>query len=560
VNGLLQTLRGLGPIRLAMIAGVTLAMVAFFVFLTTRITTPGMALLYSDLELRDSGQIVQKLEAMNVPYQLKGDGSQILVPVDQVARLRMALAETGLPHGGSIGYEIFDKTDALGTSSLVQNINHVRALEGELGRTISSITAVQSARVHLVLPERALFSRDRQEPSASVIVKMRGAERLAKGQVAAMQYLVASAVPSLKPTRVSIVDADGTLLARGDGDTSDAGGGGGNAEERRIAYETRLARNVEELLERTVGPGKARVDVHADMDFDRFTTTSESFDPDQQVARSTQTVTDNSENSETGDQPVTVQTNLPNAQTAASTGAGRSKTSHQEETSNFEIGKKVVSQVRETGLVRRLSVAALVDGVYTIAADGTRSYQPRSPEDMKQLSTLVRSAIGYDEKRGDTVEMVNLRFTTVDEIMPPPPVTFFGFERADILKMGEMLVIAVVAMLFILLVVRPLLMRVLENSGAAAGGNNLLAGQHGGSSMQALPAPAGLNPALAAPGGAGAMMSAAAAERQAQDAMIDIGQVEGRVAASSIRKIGEIVEKHPEEAVAIVRSWMYQGA
>jgi flagellar M-ring protein FliF len=556
VNGLLQTLRGLGPIRLAMIAGVTLAMVAFFVFLTTRITTPGMALLYSDLELRDSGEIVQKLDAMNVPYQLKGDGSQILVPVDQVARLRMALAENGLPHGGSVGYEIFDKTDALGTSSLVQNINHVRALEGELARTISSITAVQSARVHLVLPERALFSRDRQESSASIVVKMRGAERLAKGQVAAMKYLVASAVPSLKPTRVSIIDADGSLLARGDGDMSDDGGDGG-AEERRIAYETRLAHNVEELLERTVGPGKARVDLHADMDFDRITTSSESFDPDQQVARSTQTVTDSSDNSETGDQPVTVQTNLPNAQTAASTGGGRSKSSHQEETSNFEIGKKTVSQVRETGLVRRLSVAALVDGVYTIAADGTRTYQPRSPEDMKQLSTLVRSAIGYDEKRGDTVEMVNLRFTTVDEVMPPPPATFFGFERADVLKMGEMLVIAVVAMLFILLVVRPLLMRVLENS-TAAGGYNRLPDQQAGPGMQALPAPAGLGSALPAPGGTA--MSAAAGERAAQDAMIDIGQVEGRVAASSIRKIGEIVEKHPEEAVAIIRSWMYQGA
>jgi flagellar M-ring protein FliF len=479
-----------------MIVGVTLAMVAFFVFLTTRITTPGMALLYSDLELRDSGEIVQKLDAMNVPYQLKGDGSQILVPVDQVARLRMALAENGLPHGGSVGYEIFDKTDALGTSSLVQNINHVRALEGELARTISSITAVQSARVHLVLPERALFSRDRQESSASIVVKMRGAERLAKGQVAAMKYLVASAVPSLKPTRVSIIDADGNLLARGDGDMADDGADG-SGEERRIAYETRLARNVEELLERTVGPGKARVDLHADMDFDRITTNSESFDPDQQVPRSTQTVTDSSDNSETGDQPVTVQTNLPNAQTAASTGGGRSKSSHQEETSNFEIGKKTVSQVRETGLVRRLSVAALVDGVYTIAADGTRTYQPRSPEDMKQLSTLVRSAIGYDEKRGDTVEMVNLRFTTVDEVMPPPPVTFFGFERADVLKMGEMLVIAVVAMLFILLVVRPLLMRVLENS-TAAGGYNRLPGQPAGPGMQALPAPAGLGSALPA--------------------------------------------------------------
>ncbi len=291
MNGLLQTLRGLGSVRLAAIAGVAAAMVAFFVFLTTHIATPGMALLYSDVELRDSGQIVQKLEAMGVPYQLKGDGSQIMVPADQVARLRMTMAEAGLPHGGSIGYELFDKSDALGTSSLVQNINHVRALEGELSRTISSITAVQTARVHLVLPRRELFSRERQETSASIIVRMRGAARLAKPQVAAIQYLVASAVPGLKPTRVSIVDGDGNLLARGDGDSSDAAVAC-NAEERRVTYENRLARSVEELLERTVGPGKARVDVHVDMDFDRVTTSSKSFDPDQQVARSTQTVTE----------------------------------------------------------------------------------------------------------------------------------------------------------------------------------------------------------------------------------------------------------------------------
>ena len=279
MNGLLQTLRGLGPVRLAMIGGVTVAMIAFFAFITTRIAQPGMALLYSDLELHDSGQIVQKLDAMGVPYQIKGDGTQLLVPADQVAKLRMTMAEAGLPHGGSIGYEIFDKSDALGTSSLVQNINQLRALEGELARTISSINSVQSARVHLVLPRREMFSREMQEPSAAIVIKMRGAERLAKSQVAAIQYLVASAVPSLKPTRVSIIDGDGNLLARGDGDTSEAALAS-SAEEQRVNYETRLSHNVEDLLERTVGPGKARVDVHADMDFDRITTNSKSFDPD----------------------------------------------------------------------------------------------------------------------------------------------------------------------------------------------------------------------------------------------------------------------------------------
>ncbi len=558
MNGLLQTLRGLGPVRLAMIGGVTLAMIAFFAFLTTRISQPSMTLLYSDLELRDSGQITQKLDAMSVPYQIKGDGAQIMVPADQVAKLRMTMAEAGLPHGGSIGYELFDKTDALGTSSLVQNINHVRALEGELSRTISSLNAVQSVRVHIVLPRRELFSREEQEASASIVVKIRGADRLAKPQVAAIQYLVASAVPGLKPTRVSIIDGDGNLLARGDGDTG-AAAVASTAEEQRVNYESRLSHNVEELLERTVGPGKARVDVHADMDFDRITTNSKTFDPDAQVARSTQSTSESSDSSDSGDQPVTVQTNLPNAQTTAGGNGGRSKTARNEETTNYEIGETTRSQVRETGVVRKLSVAVLVDGTYTVAATGARTYQARSPDELKQLTALVRSAVGYDEKRGDTVELANMRFTGVDETMPAAPETVLGFERSDIVKMGEMLVIAVVAVLFILLVVRPLLMRVLENSAAAAAAdaNNLLPGQVAGHGAPALPPPAGLSPALAAAAG-GAMVPGDG--EGPPDKMIDIGQVEGRVAASSIRKVGEIVEKHPEEAVAIIRSWMYQGA
>ncbi|HZB92363.1 MAG TPA: flagellar basal-body MS-ring/collar protein FliF, partial [Stellaceae bacterium] len=503
MNGLLQTLRGLGTLRLAMIGGVTLAMIAFFAFLTTRISQPGMTLLYSDLDLRDSGAMTQKLDAMGIQYQIKGDGAQILVPADQVAKLRMTMAEAGLPHGGTVGYEIFDKSDALGTSSLVQNINRLRALEGELSRSITSIDSIESARVHLVLPRRELFSTDRQIPTASIIVKMRGPLRLQKPQVAAIQYLVASAVPGLSPTRVSIVDSEGNLLARGDGDT-DSTAIASNAEEQRINYENRLARNVQELLERTVGPGKARVDVHAEMDFDRITTNSKSFDPDQQVARSTQTTSDTSSSSDSGDQPVTVQTNLPNAQTSTSSGGGRSASSRNEETTNYEIGETDRSQVRETGMVQRLSVAVLVDGTYTIAANGNRTYQPRSPAELQQLTQLVRTAIGYDAKRGDTVDVVNLPFTGADEAIPASPGTVLGFERTDLVKLGEMVVIAVVAVLFILLVVRPLLLRVLEQNAANAGGEgaNLLPGQVAGHGTPALPPPAGLAPALAAAGGA----------------------------------------------------------
>ena len=556
MNGLLYLLRNLGVARLVALSLVAAMSIGFFVFLTTRIAAPAYGLLYANLDLHDSGQIAQKLETMNVPYQLRADGSTIMVPMDQVARLRMLMADDGLPRGGSVGYEIFDKSDAFGTSSFVENVNQLRALEGELARTISSISMVQSARVHLVLPRREIFTRDRQVPSASIVIKLRGAERLTSQRVAAIQHLVASAGPALSPSRVSVVDTDGNLLARGDGDS---GGALTNAstEEVRVNYENRLSRKLEELIERSVGPGKARVDVHVDMDFDRITTNSESYDPNGQVVRSTQSVTESNDSTEGGaGQPVSVANNLPNAQTAppSPTTAGRTRGSRSEETVNYEITKTTQSHVRETGEVKRLSVAVVVDGNYTTTSDGTRKYEPRAPEEMKQLTSLVRSAIGYDEKRGDTVEVANLRFAPVDE--PPaagtPVSTIMGFERSDVMRMGETLVLALVAVLVILLVIRPLINRVLDSvAQGATGGPGIARLMGGGAGAPALPAPdgTGLTPAQAR----------AAAAGDAGES-IDMSQVEGRVAASTVRKVTEIVEKHPEEAVAIVRSWMYQDS
>ncbi|HVM78783.1 MAG TPA: flagellar basal-body MS-ring/collar protein FliF [Stellaceae bacterium] len=562
MNGLMQSMARLGAGRLAAIAGVGVAMVAFFVFLTTRLATPGMSLLFADLDLKDSGQIVQKLDAMNVPYQLRGDGAQILVPADQVARLRMTMAEQGLPRGGSIGYELFDRNESFGASSFAQNINQLRALEGELARTIGSLGPVVSARVHLVLPRRDLFARDNQEASASIVVRLRGGDRLAKGQVAAIRNLVASAVPTLKPGRVSIVDSAGNLLARGDGEQDNAASGAG-AEELRVNYETRVARSVEELLERTLGPGKVRVDVHADMDFDRVTTSSETFNPDGQVVRSTQSVAQNDDSTTGSDQPVTVSNNLPgNQQQAAAAAAGRNKAAHSEETVNYEISKTVRSQVHEAGDIKRLSIAVLVDGNYETKPDGSKTYAPRSPEEMKQIAALVRSAIGFDEKRGDSIEVANLRFATPEEpAAAAPPATIFGFERAEIFRIGETVVIAVVALLVILLVVRPVLFRLLEGGAGPAESAGLLPEPAYAGAPQ-LPPPPGMSaqPQVPTAVPAHAVVPAPMPRPQTPvEQMIDIGQVEGRVAASSIRKIGEIVDKHPEEAVAIVRSWMYQG-
>src|SRR6188474_3239249 len=205
---------------MAMVA-VTAALIGFFAFVIMRVTTPQMTTLFTDLTTEDSSSIIKDLERQAIPFELRNEGAVLMVPKDKVTRLRMKLAEAGLPKGGGVGYEIFDKSDALGATSFVQNINHLRALEGELARTIRAIDRVQFARVHLVLPERPLFSRETPEPSASIVLRVRG--MLEPAQVRAIRHVVASAVNGLKPQRVSIADETGVLLADGSGDDGDAG-------------------------------------------------------------------------------------------------------------------------------------------------------------------------------------------------------------------------------------------------------------------------------------------------------------------------------------------------
>ncbi len=542
VEVLFQALRNLGPMRLAVMGAVLMGMVGFFIFLATRLGTPSMVLLYGNLDTGDSAQIVNQLETMNVPFQLKQNGTQILVPGDKALRLRLNMADQGLPSGGSIGYELFDNQDTIGTTNFVQNINLVRALEGELVRTIQTLSSVRSARVHLVLPKRELFSREKQQPSASITLGMGSAGRLGKEQIAAIQHLVAAAVPGLNPERVAIVDSKGKLLARGFEDDA-ATAMAAKAVERRRAFENRLSRTIETLLEKTVGAGKVRAEVKADMDFDRISTTDEKFDPDGQVVRSTQSVeeTNQSRDSE-GAQAVTVGTNLPDpnvgAGESASSTAAQSRT---EETVNFEVSKKIINHVRESGIVNRMSVAVLIDGVRGIDDDGEPTYQPRSEAEMELLATLVRGAIGFNADRGDTVEVINMEYAEIREEEVELEL-FFGLDKNDLLRMAEVLVLSIVAILVILLVVRPLVSRAFESiPSAAAAGERLLADQAAAAAA-----------ALTAPG------VAAEAEEEQFEELIDIDRVEGRVKASSVKKVGEIVEKHPEEALSIVRAWMYQ--
>ncbi len=555
MQGLVEFVKTLGASRIAAMGAVTIALVGFFAFVIMRVTTPQMTPLFTDLSYDDSAAIVKELDRQAVPYELRDDGNVVLVAKDRVAKLRMSFAEGGLPKGGGVGYEIFDKSDALGTTSFVQNINNVRALEGELARTIRSLDRVQDARVHLVMPERPLFSRDKVDATASIVLKVRGT--LEPQQVRAIRHLVATAVNGLRPERVSIVDERGQLLA--DGANNDPNGAGDvSGDERRAAFEKRLQSQVEAIVSSVVGPGHARVQLTADFDFNRVTQTSDKFDPEGRVVRSSQTREETSSSNEARENQVTVGNEIPGgqrqAQGAAAAGADgqppRDENRKSEEIVNYEISKITKTEVSEGGRINRISVAVLVDGTYGKNDKGEVTYQPRGKEEIDQIAALVRSAIGFDQKRGDQVEVVNLRFadtpaTPINE--PTGWLSAFQFTKDDIMRAIEMVVMGLLGLVVVLMVVRPLVRRVIAPE---LGAPVLLPGVVGGDGLTVDPL------AGVAVGPDGELK----VDPSPTSKMIDLAQVQGQVHAQSVQKVGDIADKNPRETVSIIREWLHESA
>jgi flagellar M-ring protein FliF len=537
VNGLIEFIKTLGPARIAAMGAVAAILVGVFAFIIFRVTAPQMTTLYNELTLEDSAAIVSQLESQGVQFKLAREGASIMVPQEQVARLRMQLAAEGLPTGGSIGYEIFDRSDTLGATSFVQNINHLRAMEGELSRTISSLDRIRSARVHLVIPERQLFQRDRRPPSASIVLNVRGG--LGPGEIRAVQHLVATAVDGLDPDKVSIVDESGRLLASG-ASSDDEGMVSARLQERSTAIESRLRNQVEEILNSVVGPGRARVRVNADIDFNRLTETTETFDPEGQVVRSTQSK-EEATSSTRQDGQVTVGNELPNADANQNNDAEEQDTSSlTEEIVNYEISRSTRTEVVEAGRITRLSVAVLVDGTYQTDEDGNSIYTPRAQEALDRIAVLVRSAVGFDEARGDVVEVINLQFALPPELDIAEPDGLFDFTRSDIMRFAELGVLFLIAILLLLFVVRPLLRRIVTPEERQP--QELVIG----------------------PDGTLVADSEVPKEEEEEDEFViewlEQAKQEGALQASSIAKVGDMISDHPTEAVNIVRGWLDEQA
>ncbi|MBU2418658.1 MAG: flagellar M-ring protein FliF, partial [Alphaproteobacteria bacterium] len=530
--------------RLTVVLGVAAGVAAVLVAVMLRIGQAPDALLYSNLDLREASEITTALDSAGIKYSSKGDGSTIFVSRDEVGEARLLVAGKGLVTSGSVGYEIFDTQSVLGQTEFQQNLNEKRALEGELARTIMSMRGITSARVMIAMPSRQLFQTTAADPTAAVVVGVSGGA-LTGAQVQAIRNVVASSVPNLKPEKVTLTDTANRTLAAG---SDSAGFSAASAEEAKSSTEAQLQARIKDIVEGVVGVGAARVQVTADIDHSRSTTQEQRFDPDGQVVRSmSMNGSESADTTAVNDGGATGLNNIPGGEAPGAAPAGSTDTQNTE-TTNYEISNTTTTTVKEAGEVKKLAVSVAVDGRWTPAANGGEpTYAPRTADEIAQIKSLVAAAVGIDEERGDKIEVLNVRFAR--DVPTAGGVeagnSLFNFTKNDLMRGVELLVLLITGILLIFFVLRPLL-----KSAAGAGAQPQLAGagapvtalqtslMSGASQMAQLTGPAGPSE---------------------MEQRLDIARIEGQVKASSVKKVADFVERHPDESTAILRNWVHEG-
>lgn len=551
VYGGMELLKKIGITKFLIGTGSFILAIALLIWLSFKLAAPPMSLLYTNLSEQDSAMIISRLESTNVPYAISNNGKDVSVPVSKVLMLRMSFAQEGIPKSGAIvGYEIFDKTESLGTSQFVYNVNLVRALEGELARTISSLAPIQNARVHLVMPKKELFSKVSTDPSASVVLQMKGSQTLSKQEVAAVSHLILTAVSGMKLDNITIIDNRGRPLKLANTEENNVAAMTDAAEEYQKAIESKYKATIEDLLEKSMGVGKIKANVAAEINFDREVINSEVYDPDGQVVRSKKVSELNDSDTEQASE-VSASTNIQGSG-AAGSAAGK-KSSRTDEVTNYEISKTITNKISESGRIKRLSIAILVDGVYAIqpnaadaSADPIVNYTPRAQEELDKIKALASSAVGLDAKRGDKIEVINMRFSDEFATLPSKekPMAWIRDELDNIV---QTVVIGIVIILVIILIVRPVISRLLEMRSIHA-------------EEAALSEAMANNPAVQ-----DAYNSTEANSDKAKDSQSDTGALtdllgissEDKKKAQLLKYLNAMIEQHPEETVAILRNWLY---
>ncbi|MAL97699.1 MAG: flagellar M-ring protein FliF [Alteromonadaceae bacterium] len=569
MQALLENLKALGQGRLIAlgVTGVVLVLALFFG--VSAVTAPTYATLYRDLTPSEASRMVSALEGAGFRVDVDSSGSILSVPQEDVARARMELAGQGLVGDGTSGWELFDESSGLGMNSFMQKINRLRALEGELARSIQTLDGVDAARVHLVLPEREAFSRDRPNPSASVIVRGQAGHQVTLRQAQSIRALVSSAVPEMSPGRVTVLTANGeTVLAEEGTDSAEV-----SQQALRASIEDRIAANVTEILSARVGAGNARVKVSVDLTSERQVIRAQSFDPEQRVVRSTETREENRQNIDQKAGEVGVNDDIPASLAQNGTGGSKDTTARTDEVVNYEIGSTNTETVREPGDIERISVAVLVNGIYNVQDGGAVEYEERSPEELQRLNQLVQAAIGFNEGRGDSISVDSLRFMDYSMDVGEPMTTSF----VQILKDNLMTILrAVFALALVGAVLKfgvmPMLSRLApQAAGNEAGGD--LPALTAGEDDDELAGEAGEAAALPAPGQqGGARRSQPAGARAVSGTVLEpitetagpndfvtFGAVSGGVHRGWINTVTNLIESQPDDSLKVVKTWLAEG-
>lgn len=392
--------------------GVVSAVVIAIILMVSLSTETKMATLYTDLEQEDSGKIVEQLQEQEIEYVLKDGGSRIEVPREAVDNIRIDLAKQGLPENSNVGYEIFDKTN-LGMSEFVQKLNFRRALEGELANTITNMDEVKKARVHIVMPEKALFKKDQKKPTASVTLHLKSGRSISKISVEGIQNLVSSSVEGLVPTDVKVMDNKANILSTEALDENTLAGKTALQHQQQRNVENYYADKIQSLLDGVLGANNTKVKINADLDFTQIDQEKTEYDPDGAVVRSEQNLKNIDESADSLSYPYV---NMAKDET--------------NQIANYEISKNVEHIVHEVGAIKRLTVSVLINGTAQVVPkeDGQKiiQYTPRSDEEMQKFNEIVRNAVGYDQNRNDQVSVLNVPFAHsldqdnyIDEFLPP---------------------------------------------------------------------------------------------------------------------------------------------
>lgn len=564
MQGLINNLVSLGRQKLMILAGTAVAVILVLLVGLGAVTQHDYTPIYSNLSVTTASSIEGALANAGFRVSVSEDGSAVSVPRSDAARARMVLAETGVPIDGDPGWELFDEKSGLAMNSFLQKINRVRAMEGELARSIQTLDGISSARVHLVLPDREPFSREAPSPRASVIMRPEPGRAITRKQAITVRTLVASSVAELELSRVSVLSASGeTILAEGtegDGQTS--------MQSAKTAIEDRLAQEIQNILTARVGAGNARVRVNVELTTQREVVIEHTFDPDQQVVRSTESTSENQSGTEEGGN-VGVENNIPAA--LADGGAGAtSNRSETDEVVQYEIGNTRREIVREAGDVRRMTVAVLVNGIYNVEGSDV-AYAERPLEELNRMTELVKSAVGFEEGRGDSVSVDSMRFMDYSmDLGDPIDITLADRLTESVVPIIRGLLALLITALVMVLAVRPILRRLDEPDALELEKGGVLPSPSGdaATSTQELEQSAEnrgypmLPPVKPNDGATKATLPSTISQSsedgtgdQLEDYVTKQG-IRGSLHRKNIDKIQHLADDNPEEVLRVLRSWL----